>query len=104
MPLESLWDSEGDLRATRARSLDREGVRDLLRRGPVRFVIARSGQQLRWIPLGERFSAWKTDIDAHLSAGDRVDLEKFPGGMAYVASEWVGAKDDIPIVLLEALH
>jgi hypothetical protein len=104
LPLDTLWDNAGELQATRTRSLDRDGVRGLLSRGPVRFVIANGGHPLRWIPPSERFSVWKTEVEGHLATGDRIDLDQFQNGLAYLASEWVDVRDDVPIVLLEAHH
>ncbi len=104
LPLEQLWDKDGDVGATRWRKLDREAIRDLLRRGPVHFVVADVGRQLRWIPESERFGFWKADGAVHLADGERIDLLAFPDGMAYAASEWTPSADGVPIVLLEAHH
>ena len=97
-------DEDGDVVATRCNWLDREAIRNLLRRGSVHFVVAEIGRQLRWIPAAERFGFWKGDAAVHLAECKRIDLDAFPDGMAYIASEWAGSPDGVPIVLLETLH
>ncbi|MDI1476835.1 hypothetical protein QHF84_09510 [Polyangium sp. y55x31] len=104
MPLEELWTDDGALSATRLRTLDREAVRELLRRGPVRFVIANVGHRLRWIPPAERFNFWKRDGDPHLAETDEMHLDDFPDGMVYRASEWTVSGGEAPIILLEVHH
>jgi hypothetical protein len=104
LPLEQLWNKDGDVAATRWRRLDRAAIRDLLGRGPVQFVVADVGRQLRWIPESERFRFWKADGTVHLADGERVDLLTFPDGIAYTASEWTRSPDGVPIVLLETHH
>jgi hypothetical protein len=104
MPLEVLWTDDGELPAKRGRILSREAIRDLLRTGPVRFVIANVGRPLRWISAEDRFEFWKADVVPHLAEADRIYLEEFPGGLAYVASEWLTAQSEPPIVLLEVHH
>ncbi len=46
MPVQPLWTDEGELSAVRARDLDGEAIRELLRRGPLRFVVADRGCRL----------------------------------------------------------
>ncbi|MDI1436660.1 hypothetical protein [Polyangium sorediatum] len=104
IPIEELWTADGALAATRLRTLDRVAIRDLLRRGPVRFVVADVGHCLRWIPPAERFDFWKRDGDPHLVETDEIHLEDFPHRMAYLASEWTVAGDEAPILLLEVYH
>jgi hypothetical protein len=103
-PLQELWNEDGDLAATRIGELDRDAIRSLLGRGPVHFVIADVGVQLRWIRPAERFVFWKSEVAFHLADGARIDLDSFPDGLAYTASEWAGSADGVPIVLLESHH
>lgn len=104
LPLGELWTDDGELSATRGAPLNRHAVREYLRRGPVRFVVANIGQTLRWIPLGERFEFWRRDVSLHLSDSGEIYLDEFPGGMAYWASEWTDSADETPIILLEVAH
>jgi hypothetical protein len=104
MPLGQLWNDDGELAATRSRDLNREAIRELLARGSVQFVVADVGRGLRWIRPAERFEFWKNEVAGHLADGGRIDLDSFPSGLAYTASEWAGSPDGIPIVLLEAHH
>ena len=104
MPVEQLWTDSGDLAAVRGGSLDGDAIRELLRRGPVRFVVANVGHPLEWIPAADRFAFWKNDAAVHLSDAERINVEDFPDRVAYVASEWLVAGEDVPIVLFEAHH
>jgi hypothetical protein len=104
MPVQALWTEDGELPGGRGRRLDRNELRELLRRGPVRFVVASIGEPLRWIPVAEQFEFWKTEVTIHLSESERVDLEHCPNGLAYVASEWLCADSEPPMVLLEVHH
>lgn len=104
-PLQVLWTDCGELSATRGRRLDREAIRELMRRGPVHFVVATVGAPLRWISKDERFKFWQADVAVHLCETDRIFLDDFRDGVAYVASEWLVAEDARPpIVLLEVHH
>jgi hypothetical protein len=102
-PVRVLWTDDGELSAERGRWLDREAISELLRRGPVRFVVANVGDRLRWVPVAERFEFWKVHAAVHLSDSERIRLDDFPDGMAYVASEWLTFGEP-PIVLLEVNH
>jgi hypothetical protein len=104
LPVQVLWTDEGDLSATRGRRLDGDAIRELLRRGPVRFVVASPGGPLRWVPLPEGFTFWKADVAPHLAVHDQICLEDFPDEVAYVASEWLADGSEPPIVLLEVHH
>jgi hypothetical protein len=103
-PLQKLWNDSGEPSAARGRRLDRSAVRELLRRGPVLFVVADVGLRLWWVPLAERFTFWKRDVVVHLSDSERFCLDDFPDGAVYVASEWNSAGNEPPIVLLEVHH
>lgn len=103
LPLERLWRDDARVDAVRGRRLARDDVRELLRRGPVQFVIANVGHEPRWIPLNECFDFWKRDAAAHVADSDRFSLDEFPASLAYVASEWLEANSS-PIVVLEAHH
>jgi hypothetical protein len=46
--LTTLWERTGDLHATRVRELDGDGIRDVISRGPVRFVRVDWVGPLRW--------------------------------------------------------
>lgn len=104
MPMQVLWTDDGELSAARGRWLNREAIRELLRCGPVRFVVANVGHRLRWVPLPDRFDFWKTDAAIHLADTEQIYLDDFPDSVAYTASEWSAAKNEPPIVLLEVHH
>jgi hypothetical protein len=104
IPVQRLWTNDGELPAARGRRLGREAIRVLLHDRPVRFVVANVGDPLRWIPVADRFVFWKSEATVHVTGAERIDLDSFPRGLAYVASEWTAPGDDVPIVLLEARH
>ena len=100
VPVQALWTEDGEVTATRGRWLGRDAIRELLRGRPVRFVVANLGHPLTWVPVAERFEFWRTDASLHVCDSERVDLDNFPGGAAYVASEWLSREGEQPIVLL----
>jgi hypothetical protein len=104
LPLVEVWDDHGPVSATRSRDLTSWDIRDLLRCGQARFVVADVGAKPVWIDPDECFSFWKGEVQSHLADPEqRVDLDKFPDGYCYFASEW-SAADGPPIVLLERAH
>src|SRR5262249_48646725 len=88
IPLERL----PDIQAHGERFLSKEAVRDILGRSPVEFVVADVGRPLKHVEDGKCYDFWKSEAEAHIvtdpDSGFR--LEDFPGGYAYVASEWSG--------------
>lgn len=103
-PLTELWDDSGPIALSRLRTVGRDDVADLLRSGPVRFVIANCGQRLTWVPVTECYRFWKEDVKAHLVEPGVVGLrlDTFPGGYCYIGTEWGGEQG--PVVLLETNH
>jgi hypothetical protein len=89
--------------ATRERYLLTAEVRELLRSGPVQFVVADVGCPWRIVPLSECFEFWKSEAKARIAGNDRIFLDDFPDGLAYLASLW-GDGARRPIVLLESFH
>ena len=101
LPLSRLSTSRGDARGVG--DVGGDAIRDLLRAGPVRFVVADIGASLHWVLDAERFDFWKKEVQPHLAEPDaRVDLEQFPSGYLYFASQW----DDgsTPIIVLSRSH
>ena len=81
----------------------REAIRDLLRAGAVRFVVAEVGQSLRGLPEQDRFEVWKREVQPHLAElGQHARLEQFPGEYVYFASQW--EDEATPIILLSKTH
>lgn len=105
LPLAELWDDQGTLTGGRIRSLHRSNLAELLRSGPVQFVMADCGSNLEWIPMDERFAFWKriqqqiADLDPH----QPIRLEQFPNETPYTASQWCGRAGEC-VVLLEKHH
>jgi hypothetical protein len=98
LPLAELWDDAGPVAATRLRGLTTADIRELLRAGPVRFVVADVGHPLRWIPVGDRFRFWKEEVKPRVAKAPRWRLEDFPGEYCYSASEWTSAEGP-PVVV-----
>ncbi len=103
LPITELWDEHGLVAATRQRRLDAAGMRDLLRRASVHFVVANCGAPLRWIPIAESHRFWNNEARPHLSDAAEADLHDFPGERCYFASEWATA-DGSSVVVLEMAH
>lgn len=106
LPLAEIWDSTGPIAATRGRQLSTDDIAQLLRAGPVQFVVADAGP-LRWIPTDAACDFWKRDVKRHvLAPGHSAALEEFPGEYFYVATEWVrgGTHPPMPLVVLERHH
>jgi hypothetical protein len=101
LPLDRLWRADHELGVLRARSLTHADIRELLRRGPLDFVVANIGDPLHWVSRADRFDFWKREA-IRIADSHAFDLDDFPDRMAYVASEWTG--DTVPIILLEAHH
>jgi hypothetical protein len=100
LPLTELRDATGNLvEASRGRDLDSEAIRELLRAGPVQFVIADLGSSLTWIPRHEGFNQWKSDIHRHLYRPELPYLENYRDGYFYTASEWHLVTGESVIVL-----
>jgi len=103
-PMRELWDERGAVVASRSRDLSPDDIRTLLRRGPLRFVVAEVGVRPRWLPEESCFTFWKAEVQSHLAApGVPVVLDDFPGGYCYFASEWSPVAGS-SIVVLEAAH
>lgn len=107
IPLSESWDDSGDLPLTKMRNVGRGHVTDLLRQGPVRFVVADCGAPLSWIPSDDAFSFWKTEVRPRLVEPDKAvlgfRLKDYPGEFCYVGTEWCG-NGASPVILLEKHH
>lgn len=104
IPMPELWDERGPVFAVRGSDLSLETLCELLRQGPVRFVVADVGCPLRWFAAEECFAFWKSEVRSRLAAlGASADLGSFPGGYCYFLSEWLPS-EGTPIVLLERMH
>lgn len=103
LPLRELWDDAGSVSATRGRDLTAADIRELLRAGPVRFVVASVAEPLRWVPIGECFRFWKAEVQSRVAGSEGARLEDYPGCYCYFASEWA-VRDGAPVVLLSVAH
>jgi hypothetical protein len=103
-PLYELWDDRGVVSTKELRELNAADIAGLLRVGKVRFVSANVGGPLKWVPVDECYSFWKSEVKSHLAdpaAGNY--LEDFPDEYCYFASEWESEGGE-PIVLLVMSH
>src|SRR4051812_38252296 len=99
-PMRALWDDRGAVPASRSRDLSAGDIRELLRRGPLRFVVADVGSRPRWLPEETCFAFWKAEVQSHLAAPDEpAHLDGFPGGYCYFASEWSAGAGSTIVVL-----
>jgi hypothetical protein len=103
MPLTELWNECDGLVVTRLRSLSAEDLKELLRQGPVRFVVAEVGKKLQRKAETHCFEFWEKEVIPNLLPPDTsVVLEDFPGEYGYFASEWQFVNGS-PIILLEEI-
>lgn len=104
LPLNKLWADSRLVSTIKVRDLDDGDIVELLRLGPVRFVVANVGEPLEWISNNERYEFWKHEVRPHLASPEqRVSLEDFPDNYCYFASEWKTYEGD-NIVLLSKAH
>ncbi len=104
LPLDELWNEREQLPAHRGQQLSPEEVTELLRLGPVQFVVADVGEKLRWVPLPDCYRFWKSDAKPHLAQPhSRIHLDDFPDSYCFLASRWE-TDNSSPVVVLERLH
>ncbi|WP_245320307.1 hypothetical protein [Bradyrhizobium lablabi] len=104
MPLTELWNAHGPLDARRAGNLGETDIERLLRDGSS-FVVAETGQPLRWIEEGDRFAFWKAEVKCRLVAPDKdgFHLDDYPGNYCYIAAMWERVSRP-PVIVLEKHH
>jgi len=72
------------------KNLDQTELVELLRTGPVQFLVADPGLKLRWIPTPQRFEFWKT-VQPQIAHPDKpICRAQFPNETAHIASQWRG--------------
>ena len=104
IPIQTLWNDAGTVPAVRYTYLSRSSIKDILRAGPIEFVVADVGIPLRWIEKEACFDFWKQSAEPHLAEPDEpISLDCFAGGLAYLASLW-RRNDERALILLEAFH
>ena len=104
IPLEFIWTDEEQIDAPRERYLTVTDLTEMLKVGPVEFIVADVGAPLKRISVHKCYEFWKSEVKRHLlSPHDKVDRSKLPDEYGYFASEWSG-QINVPIVLLEKIH
>jgi hypothetical protein len=104
LPLTILWTDQKELKAKRLRYVDRKRIRELMKEIPIVFVVADVGSKLKWINPDKCYQFWKEEVQDRLAENpDKVHLDDFPNGYAYIASEWTRENKE-PIILLEKAH
>jgi hypothetical protein len=104
IPLDCLWTEDILLEAKRIKYLNQKEVSEILKNGPIRFVIANVGDKLIWTDLGESYKIYKTEIkDFIISDIDKIDLDTLTHGFGYLASLWADLSEN-SIILLEKFH
>ncbi len=103
-PLHGLWNDRGVVSEKELRELNAADIAGLLRVGKVRFVVANVGSPLKWVPVDECYSFWKSEVKNHLADPAAKNYpEALPDEYCYFASEWE-AKGGEPVVLLVMSH
>jgi len=106
LPLDELWDERGSVLDTRCMgAIGRQAIADLLRHGPVHFVIADVGQPPVWVASEKCFEFWRREVKVHLidPESDGFYLDAFPEQYAYMARRWQVAHN-MPVIVLEKHH
>ena len=104
IPVTGIRATDRELYSRREGYPDKETIRQMLRQGPVEFVVANVGDPLKRIALEDCFEFWKTEAEPHLAENpDRIYLETFPDEYAYLASIWEGERG-MSVILLEMYH
>jgi hypothetical protein len=102
LPLRGLWQDSGPISAWRSRQLSSSELRDLLRDGPVQFVVADVGVKLRWIDLEDCYRFWMNEVKHHLAEPEeQINSNVMSELYFYAASEWESQEPNSPIVVLE---
>ena len=100
LPLRDLWDEKGSSLGGQIRHLSQDRVRQLLREGSVRFVVAEGGLPLKSVSTSVRFTFWNS-VRAQIAEPEKpIYLDQFPHNVACVASQWQG-HDGECVVLFE---
>ncbi len=106
LPLDELWDRQGPVQETCCTgTIDKQAIAELLRLGPVRFVIADVGKPPIWIASEECFEFWRREVKAHLMdpESDGFYLDAYPDQYAYLARRWQ-VSHNLPVIVLEKHH
>ena len=104
LPLDSLWTDSEELDAERIQYLGLSRIKELLRKGPVQFVIANVGDKLAWQELEKAYDFYKSNVKNHLIEDrDHIDLDRLKENFGYLASKWE-IKSGNSLILLEVIH
>ena len=104
IPLQSIWNSQNEINIQRSSYVTKERIKEMLKSGPIDFVLADIGSKLKWIVTSDCYNFWKSEVEMHLvEDANKIYIDDLPNNYAYIASEWTG---DIqtPIILLEKYH
>lgn len=104
IPLNEIWNTDKIFDAARGAYLTESDIRQALRNGSVKFVVANVGDKLEWIDAPNCYTFWKHDLKGHVvGLTDKKCLEDFAGEYAYAASIWSESIQE-SIILLEKWH
>ena len=103
LALTELWDERGPIRAEKQGTLESDAIKDLLRDGPARFVLANVGDKLKWLDKEECYTFWRDDAKHHLYNEAKPYLKQYPDEYFYLASAWQLDSGET-IIVLEKHH
>ena len=104
IPVEKLWNSQTELDLERVSYLTKTEMKQMLRTGPVQFVIADVGEKLVWPDQSDAYSFWKNEVEPHfIENPGRILPGEFSNEYAYLVSYWSGMTNG-QVVLLEKVH
>ena len=105
IPMSELWQEDGTPVTERVASLTSTEIAELLRSGPVRFVIADVGTPLQWVPSRTCFDFWTVMVKNNVANPEEtIPLAAYPQSFFFAASLWKDNSEPAaaqPIILLE---
>ena len=104
IPIDSLWNEDGEeIEYKRAEYLPSEEIKKILKQWPIRFIIARIGHPLKYIPEEECYTLWNQEVRDHMMDPPKgaLFLPDQLDGYGYLASKWVGSSEDDWVIVLE---
>jgi hypothetical protein len=98
--LSELWTDDGPVPAAMGREyLAADDIKELLRQGPVQFIVVNSGSKLDWKDRDDCFRFWKKEVKKHLYTDAMPCREDYPDEWCYTADEWILDTGEIVVVL-----
>jgi hypothetical protein len=104
MPMDSIWTENEELKSERKEYLSQNQVSEILKEGPLQFLIADVGNKLIWTKVDECYKMYKSYFKDHILRDvNYINLDDYKDNFCYLASLWIG-ESKTPVILLEKFH